>query len=317
MPGVAYKRLWLPASFQIDSDPKLKLAISAIVRNEEPYVDEWIEFHLMMGVEHFFIYDNGSSDGTVSALRTSPHADRITVMEWANLVAGWEGVAGSAGRMQKLAMLHAIANYGHMTEWMAFIDLDEFLYPAKAGSLLDILAAYDDLDSLSVYWNMFGTSGHASKPEGLITENFTMRSRRRSGSNKNLCRVKSIVRPRAVRGVHNSHTLILQNGCPESWTATRQRIGFADHRPQHFSDEIVRINHYYSKSKMEYYKRREVPKEGPRPDFRRNDDLLNFIEQDTVEDLAIQRFVPELKARLSRHQRTEVNGAATPRLVQA
>jgi hypothetical protein len=297
-PGSAKRRLWLPETFQIASAPKFKLVISVMVRNEEPYLDEWLEFHRMMGVEHFYIYDNGSSDGTVAKLRQSSHADRITLIDWANFLFGWEGVAGPLGRMQRLAMLHSIANYGHLTEWMAFVDADEFLFPAKTGTLLDILDEYDDLESLSVYWNMFGTSNHLAKPDGLVTENFTRRSRRRAGPHKNLCRVKTIVRPRAVRGVHNTHTLILQNGYPESWTEKRVHIGFADHRPQHFSDEIVRINHYYSKSKLEYYKRRGAPKEGARRDFRSNDGLLNYIDQDTVEDLTIQRFVPELKRRL-------------------
>lgn len=100
------------------------------------------------------------------------------------------------------------------------------------------------------------------------------------------------------RGVHNTHVLMLQNGYPESWTEKRVRIGFADHRPRHFSDEVVRINHYYSKSTLEYYKRRQIPQEGVRRDFRKNDVLLNFINQHEVEDLAIQRFVPELKRRL-------------------
>lgn len=272
-----------------------------MVRNEEPYIDEWLEFHCMMGVEHFFIYDNGSTDATVQKLRQSPHANRITVIDWANFLAGWEGVAGPIGRMQRLAMLHCIANYGHMAEWLGFIDTDEFLYPAKANSLLDVLADYDDLESLSVYWTMFGTSGHVGKPDGLVTENFTRRRRLPSGPNKSLCRVKTIVRPRAVRGVHNTHTLILQNGYPESWTEKRQRIGYADHDPTHFSNDVLRLNHYYSKSALEYYKRRGAPTEGPRRDFRGNDRLLELVDKDTVEDLAIQRFVPELKRRLASH----------------
>ena len=298
-PGALRRRLWLPASFKISGNAKLTLGLCVMVRNEEPYIEEWLEFHRMMGVEHFFIYDNGSTDATVLKLRQSPHADRITVIDWANFLAGWEGVAGPMGRMQRLAMLHCIANYGHMAEWMAFIDMDEFLYPAAAGSLLEVLAGYDDLDSLSVYWTMFGTSGHAGKQEGLVTERFTERHGTPRGPSKNLCRVKTIVRPRAVRGVHNTHTFILQNGYPISWTEKRQRIGYADHDPKHFSNDVVRLNHYYSKSALEYYKRRDVPSEGMRRDFRGTDRLLTLIDKGTVEDLTIQRFVPELKRRLA------------------
>ena len=297
-PSSARRRLWLPESVTFEGTPDLTLGICAIVRNEEAYLDEWLEFHRMIGVEHFFIYDNGSTDGSILKLRQSPHADRITIIDWANFLSGWEGVTGPMGRMQRLAMLHCVANYGHVAQWLGFIDVDEFLYPATAASLLDILAEYDDLESLSVYWSMFGTSSNVDKPEGLVAENYTQRRRTPAGSEKNLCRVKSIVRPRAVTGVHNTHTLILRNGYPESWTEKRVHIGHADHRPQHFSDEVLRINHYYSKSSEEYHARRAVPAEGNRGDFRSNDRLLKLIEQDTVEDLAIQRFVPELRRRL-------------------
>ena len=40
------------------------LTISAIMKNEGPYLKEWLEFHHMVGVEHFFLYDNNSDDKT-------------------------------------------------------------------------------------------------------------------------------------------------------------------------------------------------------------------------------------------------------------
>lgn len=35
------------------------LPICAIFKEEAPYLPEWIEFHRLMGVERFFLYDNG------------------------------------------------------------------------------------------------------------------------------------------------------------------------------------------------------------------------------------------------------------------
>ena len=298
-PGAARRRLWLPDTAVSLVQPEHKFAISAIVRNEEDYVDEWLEFHLMQGATHFFIYDNGSTDRTVEKFTTSVHASRVTLVQWSNFLAGWEGVTGPTGRMQRLAMLHCIANFGHLAEWIAFIDVDEFLYPVAARDMIEILGLYDDLESLSVFWNMFGTSGHVTPPNGLVTENYTRRRRAPCSSNKHLCRAKTIVRPRSVRGVHNSHTLILRNGHPESWTERRVRIGYSDHNLNLFSNDVVRINHYYSKSLEEYRSRRHIPSEGARRDFRKNDDLLDLIEADSVKDTTIQRFLPELKRRLA------------------
>ena len=53
------------------------LALCTTVRNEAPYMLEWLMFHHMFGVELFRIDDNGSDDGTFELLemlsRPSPH----------------------------------------------------------------------------------------------------------------------------------------------------------------------------------------------------------------------------------------------------
>ena len=308
-PGTARRRLWLSDTVETNRNPEHYLAIFCIVRNEDPYIEEWLEFHRMMGVTHFFIYDNGSTDRTRDIL-SQYQADGIaTVVPWDNFIMGWEGVAGATGRMQRLAMLHCLANFGHQAEWIAFIDLDEFLFPVTSRSLTELLHCYEDLKSLSVYWNMFGTSGHTRKSEGLVTEKFVQRLRAPHGGSKNLSRVKTIVRPQYVLGVHNSHTFILKEGYPLSWNEHRKPIGFADHRLTSFSNEVIRINHYFSKSLSEFRARQKTPADGPRQDFRGNDQLLNLIEEDTIEDVAIQRFVPELRRRVK--QRRLGNGAAS------
>ena len=37
---------------------KYNVAICAIFKNEEPYIKEWIEFHKIVGVDHFYLYNN-------------------------------------------------------------------------------------------------------------------------------------------------------------------------------------------------------------------------------------------------------------------
>lgn len=41
---------------------RFALAVCAIFKDEAAYLREWLDFHLLMGVEHFYLYDNGSSD---------------------------------------------------------------------------------------------------------------------------------------------------------------------------------------------------------------------------------------------------------------
>ena len=37
---------------------KYNLAVMLIVKNAAQYMDEWICYHKLVGVEHFYIYDN-------------------------------------------------------------------------------------------------------------------------------------------------------------------------------------------------------------------------------------------------------------------
>ena len=41
---------------------KYKVSICAIFKNEAKYLREWIEFHKIVGVEHFYLYNNFSTD---------------------------------------------------------------------------------------------------------------------------------------------------------------------------------------------------------------------------------------------------------------
>ena len=45
-----------------------KVGICMMVNNEAAYVDEFLLYHLLSGVNHFYIYDDESTDNLASAL---------------------------------------------------------------------------------------------------------------------------------------------------------------------------------------------------------------------------------------------------------
>ena len=55
------------------------LAACTIYRDAASYLAEWIEFHRLLGVERFFLYDNGSTDDhreVLAPYRRRRHRDR-------------------------------------------------------------------------------------------------------------------------------------------------------------------------------------------------------------------------------------------------
>lgn len=61
---------------------KHKLSVVAIFKNEADYIYEWIAYHLLMGVEHFYIADNDSSDETAEILKKLENAGLVTYQYW-------------------------------------------------------------------------------------------------------------------------------------------------------------------------------------------------------------------------------------------
>ena len=58
------------------------LSICAIYRDEAPYLREWIEFHRLVGVERFFLYNNGSEDDHLEVLAPYVEDGIVVLHDW-------------------------------------------------------------------------------------------------------------------------------------------------------------------------------------------------------------------------------------------
>lgn len=241
---------------------RYQLAICAVVKNEAIYLQEWISFHKLLGVEHFFIYENDSSDHTRELLNTY-HSDLVTVIEYPVM------------HPQLPAYAHYLQYHKKKTEWTAFIDVDEFLwspkYVGREDPILSALAdctrywfgkrdgSTDTVGAVAVHWLIFGSGGAREYKEGPVTERFT---RRADCTNKH---VKSIVRSEAVREVgKDPHTFYLHDGFAASDESGNDLpMDYAIVGGE--SAQIIAINHYHTKSREEYFKRKlDKPDSGAR-----------------------------------------------------
>ena len=218
------------------------LTVGAIYRNEGPYLREWVEFHRLVGVEKFFLYDNRSTDDHREQL--APYVADGTVE-----VTPWPDEPG-----QITAYKHCVEHNRDRARWIAFIDLDEFLFSPALVPVPEVLADYESHPGVVVNWATFGTSGHKTTPAGLVLENYTLRARDDSVFNHH---VKSVVDPRRTvgpRGV-NPHAFVYTDGFAVDETGRpvdRKPFGQTDRT----SFERLRINHYYIKSEADWESKR-------------------------------------------------------------
>ncbi len=148
-------------------------------------------------------------------------------------------------------------------DWVAMIDIDEFIVPAKgASAFYDLLrkAKKNNKGSISIHWKIFGTSNVKELLEGeLLTEKLTWCSKPDHPWNK---RVKSFHRPEAVTFalVHIAQTL---------------KPGFGS---KTFSPDQVTLHHYWTRTENYCAEKRKSSKETD-PDFFEN---LCQIEDKTI-----------------------------------
>ncbi|MDP4034510.1 MAG: glycosyltransferase family 92 protein [Pseudorhodobacter sp.] len=260
------------------------LAIVLIVRNEERHIAEWARFHALAGAAHFYVYDNGCSDGTVAALRGAVAADALTVTPWDQKFR--DGQSGREIHNQVLAYAHATRNFGGAYRWMSYLDVDEFLVPKQADDLPGALAHLESCRNVSLPWHMFGRSGHRDTPAGGVIENYLHRNPDPMSSAKGLRNFKMIVDPCHVTAlkVHRVETDGRTDTCNDRGkmfsAQTREAAEF-------YSADHIQLNHYYTRSDEEL--RAKITR-GPNlttPDadhLRRVLRKVENIEADEVED---------------------------------
>jgi hypothetical protein len=263
---------------------RYELSVAAIAKSEGPYIREWIEYHIIVGVEHFYIYDNESSDNLKVVLQ--PFVDKGIVT-----------YTFFPGKLkQQLAYNDAIKRFRNKSKWIAFIDIDEFIVPLKRDKIVDVI---NDISStfkkklfvcLKIHWVMYGYSGHKTMPRGGggVLGNYT----RHNGADK---QIKSIVNPRTVvkYHIHHGDHLFCLKGINEKGVEIE---GYFIDDAKRSSVERIRINHYFTKSYEEFIRKIErgfADKEG-----RYNLPVFDSGYLSNNEDKIMEKYVSLIKAKL-------------------
>src|SRR4051812_43400023 len=61
---------------------KYKLVACAIFQNETFFLREWIEYHRIVGVEHFYLYNNLSTDNYLEILQPYIAEGIVELFDW-------------------------------------------------------------------------------------------------------------------------------------------------------------------------------------------------------------------------------------------
>jgi glycosyltransferase involved in cell wall biosynthesis len=259
-------------------------ALCAIMKNEGPYILEWVAFHRVLGFNEIFIYDNDSTDNTSELLACLGAAGIVNAIAWPSV----QGIAP-----QRAAYADVLPRV--KSDWVCFIDADEFVNLKVDDSIQAFLRRFpESASAIAMNWRLFGSSGLLTFDTELVTHRFTRCSQRLARVNRHC---KTIARVRDVEEMH-IHRCFLKHGLYVDETGSEVEVVRWGLTPSTRTD-LVQVNHYVVKSREEYELKRlrgnanralgEVDK------FRRLDQKF-FLAHDVNDesDLSIQRFDSEL-----------------------
>lgn len=253
------------------------LAACLCFQNASRYLGEWLAFYRLLGVEHFYLYNNESTDefaGTIAPYVARGIATRIDY----------------PGRgVQQAIYQHCLREFGARARWMMFCDDDEFLFPVEDVPLPEIIAGFEGYAGVAVSWLLYGSSGYEFPGDELVIERYR---RRRAAVDPH---VKCVVDPAKVVGPavigHHFHAregeaIVNEYGVPLR--------GPMCSRP---SADLLRINHYLTKSRAELVERRSrVQANTGALSPHTIAEWLEFEQKwNEVEDPVAQRYVERVK----------------------
>jgi hypothetical protein len=208
-----------------------KLAVCLIAKNENPYLQEWVEHHRNIGISHFYIYDNKSS----YPIKEPPGANDITVIDWPDELYGSQ----SRAYMDCCKRVDA-GNY----DYIAFIDADEFICIAKdltcIQDVLRFLTSRDKnvFDGLGMSWRFYGQPKPYFETRQPVSNYIYYHEN---------VHIKSFVNPKKVISWPDPHKAILESGTYVNEMGHKLYGPLATH-----SSKYIWIKHIWTRSLTEF-----------------------------------------------------------------
>jgi hypothetical protein len=154
-------------------------SIFSIAKNEGADFVEWTEYHLPVGVDHFLSIENNSTDDLRTVLRLYIALRLVDFSHSPDLTPQW-------GVYKQFLLI-----VRNVIQWVAVINLDEFLVSLIGHSVSAILYDFENLAGVVVNWAYCESNGMKWKEEGFLKERFQPHSAWNSFANRYITTIAS------------------------------------------------------------------------------------------------------------------------------
>lgn len=224
---------------------KYYVSICAIFKDEAIYLKEWIEYHLMIGIEHFYLYNNFSTDNYKEILKPYIEKGIITLKEW------------PVNQGQLSAYQDCYEKNKEESQWIGFLDIDEFVCPYKVNDIKEWLKKYELFPSIIIYWKMFGTSGKIYREKKLLIEEFYISYEKLLNIGKYFFNTDFKMREPGVHTIVSEIKILGKKFKIYPINENKKYLQYGIHRKGK-KDFTIQINHYFSKTYNEYTQKKMI-----------------------------------------------------------
>lgn len=220
---------------------KYYISICLLAKNENDYINEWLKWHIDLGIEHFYIYDNDSNMPLINSIDKN-YLSYCTIIDFPS----------PRKHIQQECYKHCLDNYKQECEWMAFIDGDEFIRLKNSiDTIQNFLKNYEAYDGLYIKWTVYNANGHLKKENKPLRKRFTQTVEFNIKNRKNNANGKTII--------HSDNIIKMSAHCPtvcSKYNVVDEDFNklYSPYNAQVPYDKIT-IDHYYTKSLEEWEER--------------------------------------------------------------
>lgn len=267
----------------------MKYLSACIIARDEIDLVEWILFYKIIGVEHFYIYDNQSKVPIKNSFKKEIEDGIIDCINW----------PGNSN-VQMSAYTNCVYLAKNKTKWLLVVDADEFVVPKIKNTLPEILKEYEGpgIGGLGINWQIFGSNGHLTKPNGLIIENYTMAMTKEHIESRHIKTCLQVEHTVCAAG--DPHSYIYKPG----YACVSENYELIPGPFSKHSSSKIGLNHYCLKSLEEY----KINKLGrPRADTTKYpgktiEDFYRFDKDCIEENKDIFKYIPKLKEEIEKYK---------------
>ncbi|SCV68141.1 BQ2448_262 [Microbotryum intermedium] len=139
--------------------PPYDFLIGTMERNEGPDILEWLFYHMLMGFQHFVVYDHMSDDDTREQLLP------LVELGWVTLISQEDSSKWAQPRSVELFM----SEWKFRSKWLFFLDIDE--YVARNQTQAQPLESFDLEENSFTAWfeSEYGRMGGVAIPRLCFT----------------------------------------------------------------------------------------------------------------------------------------------------